>query len=64
MPGWCTHNGQKAECETVDTLHPQWSPSWLVEGDKSRIVNHWDNVIGSPFRRKDTTNEEQGAQAA
>lgn len=29
---WCTYNGQKVACGTLDTSHPQWSLSWLPSG--------------------------------
>ena len=32
VPGWCTHNGEKVECGSMDTFHTQLSPSWLRSG--------------------------------
>lgn len=29
VPRWCTHNGQKVKCETLNTSHSYWSLSWL-----------------------------------
>ncbi len=32
VSGWCTHNSQKVQCGTLDTSHPQWSPSCQHSG--------------------------------
>ena len=29
VPGLRTENGQKMQCETMDTSRPNWAPSWL-----------------------------------
>lgn len=36
--GWCTPNAYNAECETLNTSHPQWSPEWL-RSRKGRTTN-------------------------
>ena len=32
VPGWRTANGQKMQCETMDTTGPKRAPSWLRSG--------------------------------
>lgn len=42
VAGWCAHNGQKVERETLDTSRPQWTPSWL-RGGKGGTTNLFSN---------------------